>query len=76
MTPPGRDVDADVSWDGRLKRRDSDADYTFGVLGMWLVAPDRHGAHNWEYTGHWTVRYHHLAACLSCDGLMLLIRTC
>ena len=32
-----------------------DADYVFGVQGYWLVAPDRHGAHNWEYTGHWTV---------------------
>ena len=23
-------------------------DYTFGVDGSWLVAPTRHGAHNWE----------------------------
>ena len=26
--------------------------YTFGVNNAWLLAPTRHGAHNWEYTGH------------------------
>jgi len=25
--------------------------YTFGVQGMWTLAPTRNGAHNWEYTG-------------------------
>jgi hypothetical protein len=26
----------------------------FGFPDSWLVAPSRHGAHNWETTGHWT----------------------
>ena len=25
--------------------------YIFGVVGAWVLAPTRHGAHNWEYTG-------------------------
>ena len=29
----------------------ADSDYTFGVEGFWLVAPSRHGAHNWEQIG-------------------------
>lgn len=37
----------------KLKRKGA-ADYEFGVEGMWLVAPDRHGAHNWEGVGFWT----------------------
>lgn len=28
--------------------------YTFGVFGYWVVAGDRHGAHNWEATGLWS----------------------
>lgn len=28
--------------------------YTFGIADSWLLTPDRHGAHNWEYTGHYT----------------------
>ena len=31
-----------------------ESDYAFGVTGYWLCAPDRHGAHNWEHTGHLT----------------------
>jgi hypothetical protein len=23
-------------------------DYVFGVNGFWVIAPTRHGAHNWE----------------------------
>jgi len=38
------------------KRKDDPGapDYTFGVAGLWVVAPSRHGAHNWEHTGHLT----------------------
>jgi hypothetical protein len=32
----------------------NEKDYTFGVVDSWLITPDRHGAHNWEYTGHFT----------------------
>ncbi|RUS76488.1 hypothetical protein EGW08_015742 [Elysia chlorotica] len=28
-----------------------DGDFQFGVEGMWLLAPTRHGAHNWEGPG-------------------------
>lgn len=38
-----------------MKKKSEDPAYTFGVEGYWVLAPDRHGAHNWEYTGHWTV---------------------
>lgn len=31
-----------------------DKDYLFGVEGLWVVAPNRHGAHNWEGNGHKT----------------------
>lgn len=31
-------------------------DYTFGVQGAWLIAPTRHGAHNWEGPGLATAR--------------------
>ena len=29
----------------------ADADFTFGVERFWIVAPTRHGAHNWEEGG-------------------------
>ena len=29
----------------------SGEDILFGVEGMWVVAPTRHGAHNWEGVG-------------------------
>lgn len=32
-------------------------DYTFGLLGYYLLAPSRFGAHNWESTGYLTA-YH------------------
>jgi len=35
----------------KRKPRASDDEYTFGVEGYWLVAPSRHGAHNWEQIG-------------------------
>ena len=28
--------------------REDEADYRFGLEGAWLLAPTRHGAHNWE----------------------------
>jgi hypothetical protein len=27
---------------------DKDPEYRFGIEGAWLLAPTRHGAHNWE----------------------------
>ena len=35
----------------------ADADYTFGVERFWLVAPTRHGAHNWEEGGRLTAMH-------------------
>ncbi|KAL8611053.1 hypothetical protein ACOMHN_042669 [Nucella lapillus] len=32
-------------------KRMVDGEYQFGVRGMWLLAPTRHGAHNWEGPG-------------------------
>lgn len=31
-------------------------DYVFGVKGYWVIAPTRHGAHNWEAVGEHTAR--------------------
>lgn len=28
-------------------------DYVFGVEGYWVLAPSRHGAHNWQGIGQW-----------------------
>ena len=33
------------------RRLDASKEYTFGVEGYWVVAPDRFGAHNWEGIG-------------------------
>ena len=32
-------------------------EYTFGVTGYWVVAPSRHGAHNWEGVGGLTAMH-------------------
>ncbi|KAK7493419.1 hypothetical protein BaRGS_00015319, partial [Batillaria attramentaria] len=32
-------------------KRMVDGDFKFGVKGMWVLAPTRHGAHNWEGPG-------------------------
>jgi hypothetical protein len=32
------------------------SEYIFGVRGYWIVAPDRHGAHNWEAIGDLSAR--------------------
>ena len=29
-------------------------EFKFGVEGLWVVAPSRHGAHNWEGVGDMT----------------------
>ena len=44
---PVRDSADAYKW----KPKATDPDYTFGVRGFWLVAPSRHGAHNWEQVG-------------------------
>jgi len=31
-------------------------EFEFGINGMWVVAPDRHGAHNWEAVGEASAR--------------------
>jgi dienelactone hydrolase len=41
--------------------------YTFGVQNAWVVAATRHGAHNWEYTGH-------LSAMTALETLPTLVR--
>lgn len=38
----------------KVKHAPSDKEYTFGVEGYWVVAPSRHGAHNWEGVGFLT----------------------
>lgn len=38
----------------KMKAQPSDADYAFGVKDAWLLAPTRHGAHNWEGPGRST----------------------
>lgn len=32
------------------------SEYIFGVKGYWIIAPDRHGAHNWEAVGDLSAR--------------------
>ena len=44
------------------------ADFTFGAERYWVVAPTRHGAHNWEQGGH-------LAALAALDALAHTSRT-
>jgi hypothetical protein len=54
LTFHGTGVSAGAQADAyKLKETPADADYAFGVEGYWIVAADRHGAHNWEYTGMW-----------------------
>ena len=36
------------------KLQQSDGKWLFGIRGAWLLAPTRHGAHNWEHVGHLT----------------------
>ena len=38
----------------KYKNKPSDKDYTFGFEDMWILAPYRDGAHNWEGSGYQT----------------------
>ena len=35
----------------KYKKKKTSKDYTFGIEGFWVLAPTRHGAHNWEGIG-------------------------
>ena len=48
----GTGVSASSSADSyKYKKNSSSKDYTFGIEGFWVLAPTRHGAHNWEGIG-------------------------
>ena len=48
----GTGVSASSSADSyKYKKTSSARDYTFGIEGFWVLAPTRHGAHNWEGVG-------------------------
>eukprot|EP01084_Bolivina_argentea_P038027 70316_1 len=48
----GTSVSASNSADSyKYKQNSSQQDYFFGIENMWLLAPTRHGAHNWETIG-------------------------
>ena len=52
LTLHGTSLTASNSADSyKFKARASDADYRFGVDGLWVCAPTRFGAHNWEGPG-------------------------
>lgn len=51
----GTSISASDSADSyKMKARPDDAEFSFGVRGAWLLAPTRHGAHNWEGPGRST----------------------
>ena len=48
----GTGVSASSSADSyKYKKKQNSKDYTFGIEGFWVLAPTRHGAHNWEGVG-------------------------
>ena len=48
----GTGVSASSSADSyKYKKKSTSEDYTFGIEGVWVLAPTRHGAHNWEGVG-------------------------
>lgn len=51
----GTGVSAANQADAYKRKAAGDAEYTFGVPGYWVLAPDRFGAHNWEGPGLHTV---------------------
>jgi hypothetical protein len=55
------------------RRLSSCIEYVFGVEGAWVLTPSRHGAHNWEYTGHDTARSSLKALQLAFDGGLTFI---
>ena len=44
----GTGISASDSADGFKMMKEGDSEYTFGLAGGWVLAPSRHGAHNWE----------------------------
>ena len=47
----GTGVSGGAQADAYKQKLDAEKEYTFGVRGAWVVAPDRFGAHNWEGVG-------------------------
>jgi hypothetical protein len=43
--------------DKNKKSVEKEGEYIFGVYGLWVIAPYRHGAHNWEGVGELSARY-------------------
>lgn len=60
LTLHGTSISASDSADAFKMMKPGDTDYTFGFSEGWLLAPSRHGAHNWEGVG----RRHALEATL------------
>eukprot|EP00435_Cladocopium_sp_Y103_P029674 s1809_g7.t1 len=55
VTLSGTSITARDSADAyKMKFNDKDLEYRFGIEGAWLLAPTRHGAHNWEGPGRRT----------------------
>ncbi|CAE8681570.1 unnamed protein product [Polarella glacialis] len=54
LTLSGTSISASDSADSYKAKLVGDMDYRFGVESAWLLAPTRHGAHNWEGPGHAT----------------------
>lgn len=55
VTLSGTSITARDSADAyKMKFNDKDPEYRFGIEGAWLLAPTRHGAHNWEGPGRRT----------------------
>lgn len=51
LTMHGTGVGPEQQADAYKYRPKPGAPYRFGVEGYWLLAPSRHGAHNWQGTG-------------------------
>ena len=47
----GSGVSADSQADAFKWMPPGESEYLFGADKHWVIAPSRHGAHNWEYTG-------------------------
>lgn len=58
LTLHGTSISASDSADAYKMMKPGASEYTFGIADGWLLAPSRHGAHNWEGVG----RRHALAA--------------
>ena len=51
----GTGVSSDSQADAHKRMLHGSSEYTFGVPGYWVLAPERFGAHNWEGLGLHTV---------------------